>query len=97
MRVGVSLVFILEQHVSALTMGVHDDNLDSKYGVIGKPLSSFTKIAPKRPNTIVFHDKPNKIAKTDVAQNDVAEISEKTKITIQQQRKSLPVNRIRKK
>ena len=74
-------------------MGVHDDNLESKYGVINKS-SSFSKLAPKRPGAVIFHDKPNKLTKND---DPNTEVNEKTRSNILQQRKQLPVNRIRKK
>ncbi|XP_017889459.1 ATP-dependent RNA helicase DHX33-like [Ceratina calcarata] len=76
-------------------MGVHD-NADSKYSVMGT--SGFSKLAPKRPNTVVFNENPNKIARhEDNQQNVQTENTDKGNISLQQQRKSLPVYRLRKR
>ncbi|XP_012344438.1 ATP-dependent RNA helicase DHX33 [Apis florea] len=76
-------------------MGVHD-NADSKYIVMGN--SNFSKLAPKRPTTVVFNDSPSKIPKhEDNQQNVQTENVDKGSITLQQQRKSLPVYRLRKR
>lgn len=76
-------------------MGVHD-NADSKYSVMGA--SSFSKLAPKRPNTVVFNDTPSKIQKYEDTQQTVqTENVDKGIISLQQQRKSLPVYRLRKR
>ncbi|KOC71150.1 Putative ATP-dependent RNA helicase DHX33 [Habropoda laboriosa] len=76
-------------------MGVHD-NADSKYNVMGA--SSFSKLAPKRPTTVVFNDTPSKIQKHEDGQQNVPiENVDKGSISLQQQRKSLPVYRLRKR
>lgn len=76
-------------------MGVHD-NADSKYIVIGN--SSFSKLASKRPNTVVFNESSSKLQKyEDNQQNIQAENVDKGNINLQQQRKSLPVYRLRKR
>ncbi|OAD46999.1 Putative ATP-dependent RNA helicase DHX33, partial [Eufriesea mexicana] len=76
-------------------MGVHD-NADSKYIVMGT--SSFSKLAPKRPTTVVFNESPSKIQKHEDSQQNVqTENVDKGSISLQQQRKSLPVYRLRKR
>ncbi|XP_043511713.1 ATP-dependent RNA helicase DHX33 isoform X2 [Frieseomelitta varia] len=76
-------------------MGVHD-NADSKYIVIGN--SSFSKLASKRPTTVVFNESSSKISKfEDNQQNIQAENVDKGNINLQQQRKSLPVYKLRKR
>ena len=76
-------------------MGVHD-NADSKYIVMGN--SSFSKLAPKRPTTVVFNESSSKIQKfEDNQQNVQAENVDKGNISLQQQRKSLPVYKLRKR
>lgn len=76
-------------------MGVHD-NADSKYIVIGN--SSFSKLASKRPTTVVFNESSSKIQKyEDNQQNIQAENVDKGNINLQQQRKSLPVYKLRKR
>lgn len=76
-------------------MGVHD-NADSKYIVMGT--SSFSKLAPKRPTTVVFNESSSKIQKfEDNQQNVQAENVDKGNISLQQQRKSLPVYKLRKR
>lgn len=77
-------------------MGVHD-NTDSKYNVMGS--SSFSKIAPKRPATIVtFGESPNKIQKHEDVQNSQSgNGQDKPNVSLHQQRKSLPVYRLRKR
>ncbi|KAK1117675.1 putative ATP-dependent RNA helicase dhx33 [Melipona bicolor] len=76
-------------------MGVHD-NADSKYIVIGN--SSFSKLASKRPTTVVFNESSSKIQKyEDNQQNIQAENADKGNINLQQQRKSLPVYKLRKR
>lgn len=75
-------------------MGVHD-NADSKYNVLGT--SSFSKLAPKRPTTVLFNDSPSKIQKHEDGQTVQAENADKGNVSIQQQRKSLPVYRLRKR
>lgn len=89
--VGTLAVFILIFG----NMGVHD-NADSKYIVMGN--SNFSKLAPKRPTTVVFNDSPSKIPKHEDSQQNVqTENVDKGNITLQQQRKSLPVYRLRKR
>lgn len=78
-------------------MGVHD-NTDSKYHLIGT--SSFSKLTPKRPTTVTFNnDGPsNKRQKTNEIDNQKKNESfDKNSLSIQQQRKSLPVYRLRKR
>lgn len=75
-------------------MGVHD-NADSKYNVMGS--SSFSKLAPKRPTTIVYGEPSNKVAKLEDSRNSTLETPDKLNINIQQQRKSLPVYKLRKR
>lgn len=76
-------------------MGVHD-NADSKYNVMGT--SSFSKLAPKRPTTVVFNEGPSKIPKHEDSQQNVqTENADKGNISLQQQRKTLPVYRLRKR
>ena len=75
-------------------MGVHD-NMDSKYNSMGS--SSFSKLTPKRPNTVIFNETPNKISKPEDKQNNLNDPSDKSKISIQQQRKALPVYKLRKR
>ncbi|CAD1472068.1 unnamed protein product [Heterotrigona itama] len=68
-------------------MGVHD-NADSKYIVIGN--SSFSKLASKRPTTVVFNESSSKIQKyEDNQQNIQAENADKGNVNLQQQRKLL--------
>ncbi|XP_014488584.1 PREDICTED: putative ATP-dependent RNA helicase DHX33 [Dinoponera quadriceps] len=78
-------------------MGVYD-NLDSKYNMMGA--SSFSKLAPKRPNTVVFGAGPSKVQKTseEEAAQQAASVPEKDKDAngFQKCRKSLPVYRHRK-
>ncbi|XP_047365185.1 ATP-dependent RNA helicase DHX33-like isoform X2 [Vespa velutina] len=79
-------------------MGVHD-NADSKYNVMGT--SSFSKLAPKRPNTVVFGESPAKVQKHEESSgssfSNVENTTEPGSTSVHQQRKSLPVYRLRKR
>ncbi|XP_046467981.1 ATP-dependent RNA helicase DHX33 [Neodiprion pinetum] len=96
-------------------MGVHD-NMDSKYSAMGT--SSFSKLAPKRPTTVVFGDTNAKRCKNeDCQQSTLSKVTEDSVATseqasstsstltinppqhnsLQQQRKSLPVYKLRKR
>ncbi|XP_015186996.1 PREDICTED: putative ATP-dependent RNA helicase DHX33 [Polistes dominula] len=78
-------------------MGVHD-NAESKYNVMGT--SSFSKLAPKRPNTVVFGENPAKVEKREEnisSFQNVDNMESGSVNSIQQQRKSLPVYRLRKR
>ncbi|XP_043488176.1 ATP-dependent RNA helicase DHX33 [Polistes fuscatus] len=78
-------------------MGVHD-NAESKYNVMGT--SSFSKLAPKRPNTVVFGENPAKVQKHEENNSSFQNVEnmESGNInSVHQQRKSLPVYRLRKR
>lgn len=78
-------------------MGVHD-NADSKYNVMGT--SSFSKLALKRPNTVVFVDSPVKVQKHEESQSfqqNAENTDNPGNLSLHQQRKSLPVYRLRKR
>nr|XP_033325268.1 ATP-dependent RNA helicase DHX33 isoform X2 [Megalopta genalis] len=75
-------------------MGVHD-HTDSKYNVINT--AGFSKLTAKRPTTVVFNETPNKIKKNEDSQHGLTETVDKGNISLQQQRKSLPVYRLRKR
>ncbi|XP_015609898.1 ATP-dependent RNA helicase DHX33 [Cephus cinctus] len=79
-------------------MGVHD-NSDSKYSLMGS--SSFHKLTPKRPTPVVFGESANKQQKTEGSLTSSSpkhpKPPDKTNLTLQQQRKSLPVYRLRKR
>ncbi|XP_016841401.1 ATP-dependent RNA helicase DHX33 [Nasonia vitripennis] len=93
-------------------MGVHD-NADSKYSLMGSGGggSGFAKLPAKRPNTVVFGEGSprNKLLKQQqledakrlvsgrTQQQQQSEITDKMKISLQQQRKSLPVYRLKQK
>ncbi|EFN89703.1 ATP-dependent RNA helicase DHX33 [Harpegnathos saltator] len=77
-------------------MGVYD-HLDSKYNMMGA--SSFSKLAPKRPNTIVFGAGPSKVQKMneeEVQQAANAPDKDKNPNGFHKCKKSLPVYRHRK-
>ncbi|KAF7384800.1 hypothetical protein HZH68_014412 [Vespula germanica] len=77
-------------------MGVHD-NADSKYNVMGT--SSFSKLAPKRPNAVVFGESPAKVQKHEESSSSFSNVenTEAGNASVHQQRKSLPVYRLRKR
>ncbi|XP_011299036.1 putative ATP-dependent RNA helicase DHX33 isoform X1 [Fopius arisanus] len=77
-------------------MGVHDST-DSKYNVMGS--SSFSKLTPKRPNTVHFFNDgpPNKIHKHETPEGHQNGVEVKSNPNIQQQRKALPVYKHRKR
>ncbi|XP_066583153.1 ATP-dependent RNA helicase DHX33-like [Prorops nasuta] len=77
-------------------MGVHD-NVDSKYNTMRT--SSFSKLTPKRPNTVVFGDSQNnKVPKHEDSQQFQKDPSlDKITLNLLQQRKALPVYKLRKK
>ncbi|XP_014610634.1 PREDICTED: putative ATP-dependent RNA helicase DHX33 [Polistes canadensis] len=78
-------------------MGVHD-NAESKYNVMGT--SSFSKLAPKRPNTVVFGENPAKVQKHEENNSsfqNVENMESGNVNSFHQQRKSLPVYRLRKR
>lgn len=88
---------VLRYRFSSLsTMGVHD-NADSKYNVMGT--SSFSKLAPKRPNTVVFGENPAKLQKHEESGSSFSNVenTEAGNASVHQQRKSLPVYRLRKR
>jgi hypothetical protein len=85
-------------------MGVHD-NADSKYSLMGSG-SSFSKFAVKRSNVVVLNDSPSKLPKHEELQPTVqrdqggaqhAEFTDKISISLQQQRKQLPVYKLSKR
>ncbi|XP_029160100.1 ATP-dependent RNA helicase DHX33-like [Nylanderia fulva] len=79
-------------------MRVHDD-ADPKYNVMGKS----SKINLKRPNTVVFREKANKVQKITNENNtcnnssNVIKSNDKSNFSLHQQRKSLPVYMHRKR
>lgn len=78
-------------------MRVHDD-ADSKYNVMGKS----SKMALKRPNTVVFREKSNKVQKineNNQCNNSVntTKNNDKLNVSLHQRRKSLPVYMHRKR
>ncbi|XP_057329367.1 ATP-dependent RNA helicase DHX33 isoform X2 [Microplitis mediator] len=75
-------------------MGVHD-NADSKYSVING--ANFSKFIPKKPTIVNFGEtSSNKVLENETNQKDKI-INDKTNINIQQQRKSLPVYKLRER
>ncbi|XP_011495049.1 PREDICTED: putative ATP-dependent RNA helicase DHX33 [Ceratosolen solmsi marchali] len=85
-------------------MGVHD-NADSKYSLMGSG-SSFSKFAVKRSNVVVLNDSPSKLLKhedqtsTQREQGGAqqhSEFTDKISISLQQQRKQLPVYKLSKR
>lgn len=83
-------------------MGVHD-NLDSKYNLVGT--SNFHKFGVKRPactNDTIGSTSSTKIMKSEkqsTPQTNVnnSHFADKINMSLQQQRKSLPVYKLRKK
>lgn len=78
-------------------MRVHDD-ADSKYNVMGKS----SKMAMKRPNTVVFHEKSNKVQKMNENNQcnnstKTTKTNDKVNVSVHQRRKSLPVYMHRKR
>ncbi|KAH0554200.1 ATP-dependent RNA helicase DHX33 [Cotesia glomerata] len=75
-------------------MGVHD-NADSKYNVING--TSFSKLTPKKPTVVNFGEMSNnKITEKETNQKNKL-INDKNTLNLQQQRKSLPVYKLRKR
>ncbi|XP_012278614.1 putative ATP-dependent RNA helicase DHX33 [Orussus abietinus] len=75
-------------------MGVHD-NADSKYSAMGS--SGFSKLTPKRPTPVIFGESTMKVPRMDESQNVGQKGPDKVNLSLQQQRKSLPVYRLRKR
>lgn len=76
-------------------MGVYD-HLDSKYNMMGA--SSFSKLAPKRPNTVVFGAGPSKVQKMNEEEvQQPAPEKDKDPDALHKCRKTLPVYHHRKR
>lgn len=79
-------------------MGVYDHD-ESKYNLIGTS-KVFPKVTKKRPTPVIFRDGTNnkKLKQDDDSNNDIKkDNTDKSKLTIQQQRESLPVYLHRKR
>lgn len=75
-------------------MGVHD-NADSKYSVING--TNFLKFTPKKPTLVNFGEtSSNKVLENETNQKDKI-LNDKSNINVQQQRKSLPVYKLRER